>query len=373
MCGWLKQNLTFSCFWLKDIRTRNFWQLIIEMFHLVAFAEQLFLHSALVGKIWYCVVYVFRFVGALTVAEMVYDDEQSAFKCSTRAVGCKTACYDQFAKMSHLRFWSFQLLALNIPVVLFHMYALHEKQKFEALAAHHEETDKHSPRKKRCRWIAEASKVSNRRRRTSNNVHLKRSLRRLRTSTEAGFRNTTLTWKTRKVHFVTSVMKVGIDAMFLCFAYMLFAINDSGVRPDGLDFVLLIWPQVPRFYRCSGTDLHFACKQHLLGGEQSFIPCWVSRPWEKTVCLRYMNAMTLISIALACVECMHYLVASCRKTKYRFDIENEVGRDYWESVYGFKQGTASSALKRQQICRPLETLKEKYRNKGVKSYKGVHV
>lgn len=40
---------------------------------------------------------------------VVYGDEQAAFKCSTDVVGCQNICYNEFAKISHMRFWAFQV------------------------------------------------------------------------------------------------------------------------------------------------------------------------------------------------------------------------------------------------------------------------
>lgn len=39
----------------------------------------------------------------------VYGDEQSAFKCSTQEPGCVNMCFNEFSKISHIRFWAFQV------------------------------------------------------------------------------------------------------------------------------------------------------------------------------------------------------------------------------------------------------------------------
>jgi len=82
-------------------------------------------YSTIFGQAWYLCVFFFRLIVVATIGGAVYSDEQSAFRCSTKVHGCENVCYDRFAKISHIRFWSFQLLTLAAPVIVFHFYTLY--------------------------------------------------------------------------------------------------------------------------------------------------------------------------------------------------------------------------------------------------------
>ena len=45
----------------------------------------------------------------LKLFQTVYEDEESTFECSTKFKGCDSMCYNEYSKISHLRFWSFQV------------------------------------------------------------------------------------------------------------------------------------------------------------------------------------------------------------------------------------------------------------------------
>lgn len=71
-------------------------------------------------------------------------------------------------------------------------------------------------------------------------------------------------------------------------------------------FADLFWIRVPQLYRCQGSSVKWACGQHLLpGSEGGYVPCWVSRPWEKTIMLRYMNTLSMVCAFLAVFELIH--------------------------------------------------------------------
>ena len=54
---------------------------------------------------------------------------------------------------------------------------------------------------------------------------------------------------------------------------------------------------VPQRYLCTfGADVaNYACSQ------DKEVPCWVSRPWEKTIFLLYMLSMGLVAIIVIMV------------------------------------------------------------------------
>ena len=60
---------------------------------------------------------------------------------------------------------------------------------------------------------------------------------------------------------------------------------------------------VPQRYLCTfGADVaNYACSQ------DKEVPCWVSRPWEKTIFLLYMLSMGLVAIIVIMVRLIFFI------------------------------------------------------------------
>ena len=65
--------------------------------------------------------------------------------------------------------------------------------------------------------------------------------------------------------------------------------------------LLKVWV-VPQRYLCTfGADVqNYACSQ------DKEVPCWVSRPWEKTIFLLYMLSMGLVAIIVIMVGILFF-------------------------------------------------------------------
>ncbi|KAM5308636.1 gap junction gamma-2 protein [Glossophaga mutica] len=87
--------------------------------------EEIHHHSTFVGKVWLTVLVVFRIVLTAVGGESIYSDEQTKFTCNTRQPGCDNVCYDDFAPLSHVRFWVFQIVVISTPSVMYLGYAVH--------------------------------------------------------------------------------------------------------------------------------------------------------------------------------------------------------------------------------------------------------
>ncbi|XP_069010890.1 gap junction gamma-1 protein [Embiotoca jacksoni] len=83
-------------------------------------------HSTFVGKIWLTLLIVFRIVLTAVGGESIYYDEQSKFVCNTQQPGCENVCYDEFAPLSHIRFWVFQVIMITTPTVMYLGFAMHK-------------------------------------------------------------------------------------------------------------------------------------------------------------------------------------------------------------------------------------------------------
>lgn len=93
--------------------------------------EEIHNHSTFVGKIWLTVLVVFRIVLTAVGGESIYDDEQSKFVCNSIQPGCETVCYDEFAPLSHVRFWVFQIVLVATPSLMYLGYAVNKIARLE--------------------------------------------------------------------------------------------------------------------------------------------------------------------------------------------------------------------------------------------------
>ncbi|XP_076826076.1 gap junction alpha-1 protein-like [Clavelina lepadiformis] len=290
------------------------------------FTEHVALYGTVWGQAWYLCVFVFRLIVVLTIGSAVYSDEQSAFRCSTKALGCDNVCYDRFAKISHMRFWAFQLLTLLTPVILFHFYTLYVQGQIEKLKIDEDEKVKAQEEAEKIqedstlpksilkggdtKWglVREDIQKKIRRRRKSigrvkeRQVYDKTKLEKI-----------ILTKGIRIGYLLSVVCRIVIEIVFLYLAYDLFrfaeypeSYSDGRVVSDGRRVsnpVDLFWIRVPQLYRCSGETVRWACYQHMLpGNSDAYVPCWVSRPWEKTIILRYMNTLALVCLIFSAIE-----------------------------------------------------------------------
>ena len=52
-------------------------------------------NATICGKYWFVALYTCRIVLTAAIANPVYADEQSSFKCNTLQVGCANVCFNQ--------------------------------------------------------------------------------------------------------------------------------------------------------------------------------------------------------------------------------------------------------------------------------------
>ncbi|XP_036624173.1 LOW QUALITY PROTEIN: gap junction beta-7 protein [Trichosurus vulpecula] len=87
-------------------------------------------YSAGIGRIWLAVVFIFRLLVYMVVAERVWKDEEKDFQCNIRQPGCENVCFDYFFPISQVRLWALQLTVVSIPSLLVVLHvAYHEGQE----------------------------------------------------------------------------------------------------------------------------------------------------------------------------------------------------------------------------------------------------
>lgn len=262
-------------------------------------------YSSNAGKVWYLIVFVFRLIIVATVGQSVYIDEQSAFRCSTKVIGCDNVCYDKFSKISHIRYWSFQLLAVTAPAVVFHFYSLNVRGHIEKLkaakkaAADGEYVGTANPTTDDEVNRARAARINKR--------HLRRQKSVGSFKVKDVYNNKTIetvTWtrSIRAAYLVNVALRIVIEIISLYVAFSLFHFEDY-TSTESINPLSVILIKVPQVYLCEGENVEWACGQHLnLGKTPGYVPCWVSRPWEKTIFMCYMNILSAICCVLSCIE-----------------------------------------------------------------------
>ena len=294
-------------------------------------AEHVAMYSTLCGQIWYLIVFIFRIIVVATIGSQVYSDEQSSFRCSTKVHGCDNVCYDRFAKISHIRFWAFQILAVTFPVIAFHFYALFVEGRVEKLRDAEVEATPENPESK---WNVIRDHVNEQIRRRQKKVGKVMEKKRYH---KDKLQVVAFTKSIKIAYFFSVLFRMVIEIIFVYLAFDLFRFaeypNVSGtVVSDGRRVnnpFDLFWIRVPQLYRCTGKSVRWACGQHMLPGNlDSYVPCWVSRPWEKTIFLRYMNTLSVFCILLCVVELIQLAVEFCGMYKKKLKKLKQSGFNY---------------------------------------------
>lgn len=277
------------------------WQVLEKL------SEPVRLYGTAWGKLWYMCVFVYRLIVVVTIGGPVYGDEQSNFKCSTTETGCNNACFSDFSKISHIRFWAFQLLAVTTPCVLFHFYFTVVVGRLELDGGSN------------VTGTGSVSKSTSATDTTDHNIRTRRNRRNLKTKrvyTENGPKEIPHSTKIRMAYFLSVAGRLVVEVVFLIIAYHLFAFSD-GIEPEASNpFVRLFFLKVPDVYVCRSTSVavETACYQHLLS-RNGHVPCWVSRAWEKTILIRYMNIFSGICILLCLCELACLASKGCQRNR----------------------------------------------------------
>ncbi|XP_066532591.1 gap junction protein, alpha 12.1 [Hoplias malabaricus] len=202
-------------------------------------------HSTVIGKVWMTVLFVFRIMVLGAGAEKVWGDEQSKMVCNTKQPGCTNVCYDHAFPISHIRFWTLQIIFVATPTLMYLGHVLHiihkEKKQREHLKAQSAQLGL-----KRPKYTDETGKID-----------IKGGL---------------------LASYMTSVVvKILLEAGFIAGQYYLYG------------FVMVPKIECTR-YPCPYT-----------------VECFMSRPTEKTVFIIFMLTVSCVSLLLNIME-IFYLI-----------------------------------------------------------------
>ncbi|XP_076801546.1 gap junction delta-2 protein-like [Clavelina lepadiformis] len=252
-------------------------------------------HSTLIGKFWITFLIVFRIVVVSSVGDRVYSDEQSEFKCNTLQVGCPNVCFNKFSPISHIRFWSFQIIMVTTPSIIFIVYSGHKakkksqsnKEKSSVSGPTPSPTkkgeggaaaDDDKPKRKKSQMLRPNSLAA---------PHEAERAKARQSVIQEMFGDDKASFTQHYILYILSVvLRTGVEVLFIFLQYQLFGFH------------------IAELYKCRASP----CPNE--------VDCFVSRPKEKTIFLWFMFVIAAICLGLNIGE-LYYLIwqFGIRKTK----------------------------------------------------------
>ncbi|XP_075070230.1 gap junction gamma-2 protein [Mixophyes fleayi] len=240
--------------------------------------EEIHNHSTFVGKVWLTVLIIFRIVLTAVGGESIYSDEQSKFTCNTKQPGCDNVCYDTFAPLSHVRFWVFQIITISAPSVMYLGYAIHRIARVSE-----EDRRKQSNKKKKksfARW------------RTGENVEDPDEEEEEPMIYEAPAEPEKVESKAKENIKHDGRRRIKEDGLMKIYVFQLLsrAVFEVGFL---VGQYFLYGFQVLPYFECSTAPCPHT------------VPCFVSRPTEKTIFLLIMYVVSCLCLLLNICEMFH--------------------------------------------------------------------
>ncbi|XP_075993364.1 gap junction Cx32.2 protein-like [Genypterus blacodes] len=228
-----------------------------EWSFLSALLDKVQSHSTVVGKVWMCVLFLFRVFILAAGVDKIWGDEQANMFCNTKSVGCKNICYDSSFPMSHTRFWVLQILFVSSPTLVYLGHVLLVIRRENKLRRRLEG-------KMSTGMMAKSPKYSDERGR----VQIKGPL--------------------LVTYVLQLLVKILLEVTFIVGQYFLYG------------FILM--PSKITFgkYPCKGQ-----------------VECFITRPIEKSIFIVFMLVMASVSVILNIVEMFHLMVSKIKSHRKR--------------------------------------------------------
>jgi len=206
--------------------------------------------------------------------------------------------------MSHHRLWSLQILIISIPVLIFSFIAAQSNAKFQKYKETIEQYEKTG-------GIVDDSSTSTPLNAVDNDYHkrtqhynkAKSKVTKYKEKSHMNYeegKSEDIVWTAtiRRTYLITCVIKLFMEIMYIWHLYLL---QTKQTNQTGF-FNSAVW-QIPEKYLCSvGEERHHACSQ------DTEVPCFVSRSWEKRIFLYYYMTMSISSIALVILDIIYVSV-----------------------------------------------------------------
>jgi len=298
-------------------------------------------YSTPLSYAWLFLLFTFRSFIVAVVGGSVYGDESGNFKCDTNQPGCQNVCFNRFSPISHLRFWAFQLLFVCLPTIIFMGFAQFELAKVNLLKSQTEEENAKITANET--YFGSNTYYSNKKKLEKKCARYGvDKLKKKTTIAKEGVVNVAWTPRIRTIFIVHLIARFGMECLFIYLSYLL---QQQQSKKTGL---AAMW--VPEKYECTHGEfeMNSACSQNTL------IPCWVSRPWEKTIFMLYMTIVSIVSAIICIVEFVYVLTRTTRKSLNRRAHKNLqkkelISKTNGSIVSGSTSTTASSYPKLQKF------------------------
>ncbi|KAM7367503.1 hypothetical protein PAMP_013795 [Pampus punctatissimus] len=216
-------------------------------------------HSTVVGKVWMCVLFLFRIFILAAGIDKIWGDEQKNMNCNTKSPGCRNGCYDKSFPISHTRFWILQILIVSTPTLIYLGHVLLVIRRENKLRRRLEKKlDKNG--------MTKVPKYSN----EDGKVHLKGVL--------------------LVSYMMQLLFKIVFEVAFIVGQYYIYG------------FILMPTKIEYDAYPCP-----------------SKVFCFISRPTEKTIFIIFMLAIAILSVILNIVEMFYLMISKMQEKKKSSD------------------------------------------------------
>ncbi|CBY15042.1 unnamed protein product [Oikopleura dioica] len=246
---------------------------------LAGISEKLLKYSTPFGHMWNALTFLCRLLPATTIGDAVYGDEMSDFDCVTTQPGCPQMCYNLFAPMSHVRYWSLHILFLSFPPLIFSFIVANHSATYAAIKGRYDDKKNNSDYTGSEQYTKDFAYLNKMKKKTRKDLVEE-------TTVEVVWSPSLRRW-----YVIQSFAKMLLEIFGLVGLYFL------QVQQTKTTNLIEVWV-VPQRYLCTfGADVpNYACSQ------DKEVPCWVARPWEKTIFLLYMLSMGLVSIVVIMLD-----------------------------------------------------------------------
>lgn len=303
-------------------------------------------YSTWIGQLWYLCVFLFRLFVVVTIGGAVYGDELGEFTCITKEPGCTKMCFNVFNKMSHIRFWSFQLLAITTPTVFFHFFTLSvtgqiaKKEAEEKNLREENAIDDTRSMVSAPQSHEESVKTMRRIEKLEKRTKKIGSYKKKKVYSNKGeLTEVPYTMAIHVAYYISIILRMALEALFIVLAYRLFKFMDQTTANEPVGALDFINFKVPAMFRCTAGDpaVDKACSQVVTVG--GVLPCWISRPYEKTLLVRYMNWLSAICFLLSAAELIYIPVRAYFMNKNKFGSGRNQRRYSEYNTYGTQYAT----------------------------------
>jgi len=195
-----------------------------------------------------------------------------------------------------MRFWAFQMMFVMLPSIIFMTYAQFQTDQIRTAENTMNKLIDEGKQDESVYSSTEYTKIAKKQKK------LGIDKKKIKTNiTTDGVSEVVWTPKIRMIYILHLIAKFAIECVFFYLSYLL------QIQQSKKSGIAGFW--VPEKYECThgGTEENSACSQNPL------IPCWVSRPWEKTIFMLYMTIVTAVSIAICLAEFVYVLTRTAKK------------------------------------------------------------